>query len=146
EVVRGEEFTPLRGRTEKPYPFNGVPLHVHPDGRLLASGHADGVRLWDIEGGEEIALLPGYRTYSVLFHPHGDALFTSGEAGVFLWPLTGLRKADRLRVGPAQSLGLPPTRIGAEGMRTASLSADGETLGLTERGRRHRALTWDRKT
>ena len=44
---------------------------VHPDGRLLACGMADGVGLWDLVTGSALAFIPMDRVKSVLFEPSG---------------------------------------------------------------------------
>ena len=54
---------------------------VSPDGRLLAVGMNDGVRLWDLATGQELACLPLGPT-SALFEPSGRGMLTSGAIGV----------------------------------------------------------------
>src|SRR5262249_35649067 len=121
ELVRGGELTVLLPRTVA---LTGdIGLGVSPDGRLLATTHEDGIRLWDLGTAQEVAYLPSWRTFSVVFHAERSALFSSGESGVYRWPLA-TDGAGCLRVGPPQSLGVPATRLGSAGGRYLSLSAD----------------------
>ena len=84
-------------------------LQLSPSGRLVASAADNGVRLWDADAGRQVADLPLGRTYTALFHPGGDSLLTSGDRGVYRWPLrSGAGEADqRLRLGPPQVLPMP---------------------------------------
>ncbi len=68
--------------------WNG-PLCVafSPDERWLASGSYDGVRLWDLSSGLELALLPGKLTQSVFFDPPGTNLITCSQTELLQWPI-----------------------------------------------------------
>ena len=57
-----------------------------PDGRFLASGGGDGVRLWDGASGKAIDILfgPGH-VRGVSFSPDSRTLAVGGEDGVQLW-------------------------------------------------------------
>ena len=81
---------------------------LHPDGRLLAVGMTDGLGLWDLATGSELAFLPideGRNGVTNLrFEPSG-ALLTSGFAGLFRWPVRADPQVpDRLLVGPPDRL------------------------------------------
>jgi serine/threonine protein kinase/WD40 repeat protein len=87
---------------------------VHPDGRLLAVGMADGLGLWDLATGSELAFVPIDEgtdgVTDVRFEPSG-ALLTAGYGGLLRWPVRAdPQTADRLRVGPAERL-LPRANI-----------------------------------
>lgn len=101
---------------------------VSPDGRLLALARTDGVRLYSLHAGKEIAWLPIQRTVSALFHPREPVLCTWGDRGLFRWPLlwTGDEADAGLRIGPPEDLGLGPTAR----PEWASLSDDGRLLAL----------------
>ena len=61
---------------------------LSPDGKTLALGCGDGLHLWDIEGGMEIAVLRGNHSYatSVSFSPDGEILASGREDGtILLW-------------------------------------------------------------
>jgi serine/threonine protein kinase/WD40 repeat protein/Tfp pilus assembly protein PilF len=93
-----------------------------PDGRLLASISEDGLRLWDFTASQEIAFLPLGQTHSVFFHPSDGSLITSGDRGLFRWPI-----AAGIQVGPPQLLGEPG------GMWEACLDPDGRKLAVVQR-------------
>ena len=59
-----------------------IAADVSPDGRLLATGDGDGVRLWEADTGRELAQLKAGRCETVLFHPDGQSLISSGESGL----------------------------------------------------------------
>jgi eukaryotic-like serine/threonine-protein kinase len=100
-----------------------------PNGRLLALAHADGVRLWDVATGEEVAVLPTGPPCSAFFHPDGRSLFTSGTRGALRWPLksTPGPASEVVQIGPPENLGLP-------GPNQACLDAAGRVLAVGERG------------
>jgi WD40 repeat protein len=101
---------------------------VSPDGRLLVTASADGVRITDLAAGAEVGRLEIGVAYSVHFDPAGDYLFTGGRAGLHRWRLTPSDEPGRhgLRVDRPEAL-----RPGAS---HAVPSRDGKT----------RLLVWDR--
>jgi len=76
---------------------------VSPDGRLLAAAARDGVTIWDLTSGEELAHLPLGDTANCVFLPDGD-LLTSGASGVFRWPTVSDPGNDSVRFGPPRQL------------------------------------------
>src|SRR5262249_46919349 len=79
------------------------------DGRLLASASSDGVRLWDVAAGKEIAWLPIGDSVSVRFYPSDGSLLTCGPAGIYRWPVQADPAGGKggLRVGQPQTVGVP---------------------------------------
>ncbi|MGO9465537.1 MAG: protein kinase domain-containing protein [Isosphaeraceae bacterium] len=77
-----------------------------PDGRLLATGDRDGVRLWEADTGREVAHLKDRTCEDVCFHPDGKTLITSGRWGLYRWPIgpDPDRGAGSVRVGPPELL------------------------------------------
>ena len=74
---------------------------ISPDGALLALGANDGVRVWDLFTGQELAWLPCGLTGSVFFGNKGQELITCGpQAGVQRWKLQ--RSDKRVLAEPAQ--------------------------------------------
>jgi WD40 repeat protein len=96
------------------------------DGRLLATAHADGARLWDLKAGRQRAFLPARECRSALFHPDGQSLVLCGWMGLQQWPVQTSENPDALtlRFGPPRTL-----------LRTALVHArwgpDGQTLAVT---------------
>ncbi len=79
---------------------------VSPDGRLLATSDADGVRLWESDSGRELAELKAGVCDTVLFQPDGQSLISSGRWGLYRWPIRPDpdRGQDAIRVGPPDLL------------------------------------------
>jgi serine/threonine protein kinase/WD40 repeat protein len=98
---------------------------ISPDGRLLALGMGDGLRLWELSSGRELAFVAGGRVRCVTFFPGGDGLLTCGLDGLQRWPLRSdaTRPGTRL-LGPPLAIPVPapPERIGRD--------ASGSTVGL----------------
>jgi len=111
-----------------------------PDGNLLATGHGDGVRLWDLHTAKEIAWLPEGTNWSVIFAPSGKSLITSGDSGLKQWPIEYHHEGQKttLRLGPARRFDLP------NGSGLAALSGDGSTLAFFHSNQAHvlDAETW----
>ncbi len=83
---------------------------VHPDGRLLAVGMADGFGLWDLASGSELGFIStgvGNVFVGVLFEPTG-ALLTLCPRGLLRWPI-GKRSGgtEQWVMGPPERLPLP---------------------------------------
>jgi serine/threonine protein kinase/WD40 repeat protein len=104
---------------------------LSPDGRLLASASGDGVRLWDLNADREAAFLPIGVTRSVFFHPTEGALITSGDRGVFRWPIkpNSISPNEEIQVGPPERLGQ------SGGTWEACLDRDGHKLAVAQRNR-----------
>jgi tetratricopeptide (TPR) repeat protein/WD40 repeat protein len=113
------------------YPF----FDVSPSGRILAVAarsaevvEAEGVALWDVHGGRQAGFLKIGRTGAAIFHPHGDALISASDSGVYHWPIRVDPKApDVWRVGP-------PRRLLAGKSEQLALSKDGRRLAVQSSG------------
>jgi WD40 repeat protein len=95
------------------------------DGRLLASTGDNGVAVWDLTRGRQIASLPGSSSRSAFFHPTAPYLITSGADGLHRWPIqtTG---GGTVEIGRP----FPITRAGV--FERSAISRDGLTLAVTE--------------
>ena len=84
---------------------------IRSDGRVLAVGMHDGVGLWDLHSGKELAFLESPGTSFVLFEPSG-ALLTNGICRSLT--LAGRRRSRSspglLRIGPPHILSVPGVR------------------------------------
>src|SRR5439155_2477377 len=118
---------------------------VSPDGRLLAVGMYDGVRLWDLATGQELAYLPLGPT-SAVFEPNGRGMLTSGTIGVRRWPLSADPRVEgTLCVGPPKPSG-PATQarhlaLSQDGRRAAVLNGAGASVVLNLDQQPAQALT-----
>jgi len=107
---------------------------ISPDGRLLVIGMNDGARLWDLQSGRQIAVLPASTSF-VFFENMattepdrkmgaGYKLLTCGNDGLHRWQVTWEDAEKRsLRIGPRVQLS---TRSRAFFGR----STDGRTLAV----------------
>jgi eukaryotic-like serine/threonine-protein kinase len=105
---------------------------MSPDGTLLALGATDGVRLWDIARGREIAWLRLGDTTSTLFRNNGRELLTCGSVdGLQRWRIEpNAERASDLQVGPPHQITLPfaPTRM-ARGRDERTVAVVSESAG-----------------
>ena len=103
-------------------------LHFSPDGRLLASAHANVIALWDTASARQLATFPGSEFGAVRFSADGRTLFTSGPGGVE-------QRAVHLQAGPAFDtihLGPPATIAALVTGTTTSITDDGRLLVLSD--------------
>jgi serine/threonine protein kinase/WD40 repeat protein len=131
EVIEARECRTFTGHTMQPRS-----AAVSPDARLLASAGVDGIRLWDLackdEGRKLLALLP-VQAFTVVFHPDGQSLISSGPPGLLRWPIARATEAsgELIRIGPPDKLGpadLPPLEM-------AVLAPDGNRIAVNLWGR-----------
>jgi tetratricopeptide (TPR) repeat protein/WD40 repeat protein len=97
---------------------------IHPDGRLVALSLTDGVALFDLDTGKELAPLPisDKRARAVSFDRSGN-LLTNGFEGFFRRPVrSDAANPGRLKVGPPERLAFHP------GHRDIAASHDGRVI------------------
>lgn len=103
-----------------------------PNGRLMATAGDDGVRLWDVVSGRDIALLPLDDTGMLVFSNDGRGMVTSSLSGVQIWPIDESRDDTHARIGPpttlhrptSETLGVPVCAM-HDGL-LAAITGDGE--------------------
>jgi serine/threonine protein kinase/WD40 repeat protein/tetratricopeptide (TPR) repeat protein len=114
------EYRTLAHPASQPIQY-GAPL-IRRDGRVLAVGTSQGVALWDLARGEELAFLPiGYAAWNVI-EASGD-LLTSGSIGVWRWPIQLDPDRGQFRIGPPQQLPLPAGSHGIDEDRSGRIVA-----------------------
>jgi serine/threonine protein kinase/WD40 repeat protein len=105
---------------------------ISPDNTLMALGGTDGVRLWDVMRGREVAWLRLGDTTSTLFRDAGRELLTRGSAdGLRRWRLeTNTEPGGGRQLGPSHRIALPfaPTRM-AKGRDDRTLAVVGSNAG-----------------
>jgi serine/threonine protein kinase/WD40 repeat protein len=112
---------------------------ISPDDRLFALAMRDGVRIWDLHGGRELAFLALGLTWQAHFHQESGDLLTCGPGGLRRWAVRASSEdSDKLHLGPAQTVPLPvvPWRMAPDkdGSKLAVVSEpDGAAL-LTDFG------------
>lgn len=124
-------FKPLHGGTSR--------IAYSPDGQLLVSTHADGVRVWDANSCREITFVPIGPAEQVQFSRTGRQLVVPSGQRVFRWAVDRLQKGETNAVAalPAQpSLHVPPA-IDPQNRMVTVLNNQAwitdEGSGLTER-------------
>ena len=138
DVASGDECRTLHpamlgNRSERRDALPVLAAEFSPDGRLLATGDRDGVRLWEANSGREVAHLKDRDCGSVLFHPDGQSLIAAGARGLYRWPISPdpEQGADALRIGPPELL---RESIGHEWNKAAWLP-DHRTLAMIDNPR-----------
>jgi len=79
-------YPPLRGHTGRI-----EAIAIHPNGEILASASRDGVRLWNLQTGELLAVLRGHGDWvkSLAFSRDGQLLATGGfDQTITIWQVT----------------------------------------------------------
>jgi serine/threonine protein kinase/WD40 repeat protein len=97
----------------------------------LAVGMADGVRLWDLDTGGEMAFLPiGWVTSaSFLSGKEGRELLSCGPTGLYRWPIVEEPESPgRMRIGAPRAVRLPISPS------VASVTPDGRAALVSDEG------------
>ena len=100
--------------------------------RLLAYSIDDGLRLWDLRESRQLAFLRLGATNGVRFDGEGRSLVTSGDRGLFVWPIELEAVAGRLRLGAPRRLGEQAgfVKLALDGRRRRVAAARGHDVHL----------------
>ena len=60
-------------------------LAFNPDGKILAAGGRDGIRLWDVKAQKQVGVLQAGWVSSIAFSPDGKWLASVGSGTILLW-------------------------------------------------------------
>jgi len=112
----------VRGHGGEKGPYSAA---FSPDGQLLATAGADGVRVWQARTGKELCAVPvGYSRW-ISFHPTDGRLIVGARDRVMAYPWSEVADDGTVTVGPPGTLGR--FAASAAGYR-AGISPDGTTL------------------
>ncbi|MEQ1829036.1 MAG: WD40 repeat domain-containing protein, partial [Pirellula sp.] len=100
-------------------------VSIATGGRLMASCHDDGVRLWDLERLVELAHLPIGIIHGVAFHPSLNGLLIASEKGLFQFPIHSTNDNS----GTVIQFGTPSSvEESLRNLRSVHLSSDGKAM------------------
>jgi serine/threonine protein kinase/WD40 repeat protein/Flp pilus assembly protein TadD len=99
DVAAGPEYRSLVRQSNPAMDLSYWPGAIHPDGRLLALSMTDGVRMWDLQTGDEVGLIRMKSPAHIAFTA-SDGLLTNGQAGLLYWPVRRLTTETGLQFGP----------------------------------------------
>ncbi len=119
EVDPALEYRTLAHPSGDPGAFHGA--SIRHDGRMLAVSTDQGVVLWDLARGEELASLAIGKTADVLFEASGDLLtLVWDQDHAYRWPIRLDPDRGMFRIGPPRPApGLAEDRSGRTAARTA---------------------------
>ena len=93
DMITGKEISHVRHEYDTDNNVNDI--EFSPNGKLVASGGNDNVRVWNAVTGEEIAQLDS-RGYSIAFSPDGSKLAAGGDDSIIIWDILSREKMIRL--------------------------------------------------
>jgi serine/threonine protein kinase/WD40 repeat protein/Flp pilus assembly protein TadD len=111
DLAHGQEVCTLNpgligNRTEGRGSYSVAAAQFSLDNRLAALTTPDGVYLYDVRDGRELAHLKAGDSRTVLFGPDGRTLITYSSQGVFRWPIRHDHQggAESIEIGPPELL------------------------------------------
>jgi eukaryotic-like serine/threonine-protein kinase len=104
EVATGQEYRTLVQQSSREKEVEYGEGAVHAGGRLLAVAMMDGLRLWDLQTGDEVAFGGPSRVVGAAF-ASPERLVTNGPSGLLLWPVQPPREGVMdWKIGPPRWL------------------------------------------
>ena len=106
----------------------------------MATGFADGVRIWAGEQSSRPFILPAGPCNSAIFSADGTSLITCGPSGLALWPMHRIpgTTTNELHIGPRQAIrdGIPfnYAALSADGRWAAAANPNSEAVSIYEVG------------
>ncbi|MGA4847052.1 trypsin-like peptidase domain-containing protein [Streptomyces sp. G5(2025)] len=123
DIKSGKSLVAFSGGTIRTGPLDGVvSLAFSPDGRRLAVGSNHGLRVWDVESGQNLTTEYTDDVLSVAFSPDGKRIATAGSVGIVqMWDVKSGAALTRLKghTSPVMSVAFSP-----DGKRLATGSED----------------------
>jgi WD40 repeat protein len=111
---------PTRGKVGE-YRLNAI----HPGGRLAAVGTTTGVTLLALDSGLDVGHMHLNHNWNVAFDPTTGDLLTSGQMGLFRWPVAEISESPgQLRIGPPRRLPVDVRQMD----HAVRISGSGKTL------------------
>ena len=99
-------------------------------GLVLAAARDDGIRIWNLQTGRQLAFAPIGKTSTVLFQESTGSLISRGPSGVFRWPITVSADLNSWCIGPPHLL-LDRTDERMQSEMDLAQSLDGSCIAAT---------------
>jgi signal transduction histidine kinase len=117
-------------------------VNFNADERLLASAGKQGVRVWNLQQGRQLARLTAKQAFSAFFHPDGEHLVASGDEGLLRWRIQREDDGRGVVFSSLEKLTVEDGCDHASVDRTGTLLAYGHAGGIRVLGRNQPLTGW----